>query len=213
MSYLETWVDDDAGGGGPGDTAPPVIVKDSPTDFDTDPGVAATEPIVIDITDETGLSFFAITRGATLVYSGTGVSGSFQPGYSASSITPVVGGYRLSVVPVPSWGSGTVTLVVSAVDTGGNLTTVTVSLPLPPGAESGLPGFFRDNVWRWRRRLNRQKCSVISVAIDDRYAPNAGFTLTAISVEAGRKRGMDRAPWRGGGYTNSSGSGTSGNGR
>ena len=75
----------------------------------------------------------------------------------------------------------------------------------------GSPDVFRtlrDRVWRWRRRLMRQKCSVISVAIDDNYTNGEGFTLTALALELAKKKGLDRSPWRGGTYSNTSGNGT-----
>jgi hypothetical protein len=74
-------------------------------------------------------------------------------------------------------------------------------------------GFFRDAVWRWRRRLQRQKCSVISIAIDDNYTDGEGFVLTALALEIGRKQGLDRIPWRGGSSTTPHGTNDSGNGR
>lgn len=67
----------------------------------------------------------------------------------------------------------------------------------------------RDRVWRARRRLLRQKCSVISIAIDDNYTDGEGFTLTALALELAKKKGLDRSPWRGGTYTNTGGSGSS----
>jgi hypothetical protein len=70
------------------------------------------------------------------------------------------------------------------------------------------PWMFRDSVWRWRRRLSRQKCSVISVAIDDNYSPGEGFVLTALALELGMKPGLDRVPWHGGTTVNQQGSGS-----
>jgi hypothetical protein len=67
---------------------------------------------------------------------------------------------------------------------------------------------FRDSTWPWRRRLHRQKCSVVSVAVDDNYTDGEGFTLTALALELAKKPGLDRSPWRGGTYTNTSGSGS-----
>lgn len=75
-----------------------------------------------------------------------------------------------------------------------------------------LSTWFRDSVWRWRRRPSRQKCSVISVAIDDAYSPGPGFVLTALGLEIGRKPGLDRVPWRNGTSTTPSGSGSNSDG-
>lgn len=68
---------------------------------------------------------------------------------------------------------------------------------------------FRDSVWPWRRRLARQKCSVISIAIDDNSTNGEGFTLTALALELAKKKGLDRSPWRGGTYSNTGASGSS----
>ncbi len=77
------------------------------------------------------------------------------------------------------------------------------------GDNSSLPGVsFKDSTWPWRRRLLRQKCSVISVAIDDNYTNGEGFTLTALALELKPKKGLQRTPWLGGTYTNTGGSGT-----
>jgi hypothetical protein len=73
------------------------------------------------------------------------------------------------------------------------------------------PYEFRDSVWEWRRRLARQKCSVISVAIDDNYSDGPGFVLTALYLELGQKQGPNRSPWRGG-NASSDGSDFSGGG-
>lgn len=67
---------------------------------------------------------------------------------------------------------------------------------------------FRDSTWPWRRRPARQKCSVISIAIDDNYTSGEGFTLTALCLEIARKPGLDRTPWSGGTYSNAGGSGS-----
>lgn len=71
----------------------------------------------------------------------------------------------------------------------------------------------RDAVWRWRRRLQRQKCSVISIQLDDDYSDGPGFTLTAIALEIGKKPGLDRIPWRGGVSSTPAGQVTIKNGR
>ena len=71
----------------------------------------------------------------------------------------------------------------------------------------------RDSVWRWRRRLNRQKCSVLSISLDDNYSDGPGFTLTAIGLDIGKKSGLDRMPWRGGTSVTAQGTTTIRNGK
>lgn len=78
-----------------------------------------------------------------------------------------------------------------------------------PFGSSDTYRILRDSVWRIRRRLSRQKCSVISIAIDDNYTDGEAFTLTALGLELAKKPGLDRMPWRGGSYTNTGGSGSS----
>lgn len=55
-----------------------------------------------------------------------------------------------------------------------------------------------DSVWRFRRRPNRQKCSVFSIAISDLGSTNAGFVLTVLGLEIAKKTGLDRIPAAGG---------------
>jgi len=57
---------------------------------------------------------------------------------------------------------------------------------------SGL--YFRDNVFKFRRRPQRQKCSVFSIEFSDQGATNAGFVPVALGLELGQKPGLDRIP-------------------
>jgi hypothetical protein len=52
--------------------------------------------------------------------------------------------------------------------------------------------------WEWRRRLSRQKCSVVSVEISDNGPDDESFTLTGLTLELGYKRGLSRIPWKSG---------------
>jgi hypothetical protein len=52
-------------------------------------------------------------------------------------------------------------------------------------------GFIRDSIWRWRRRVSRQKCSSLSVEVV--YTGSGkGPVHTAILFEVGTKQGIDR---------------------
>ena len=203
------------------DITPPEIDLVSPEDFSETFATATATPVVLDVTDASpGL------RTVTIFASGSGLtgvqtvyySGAYTPSFSSSSSTTAIsGGTRFSVLPERGWSGGTLTLTVEAVDQDGNHSEETFTWSITSQAaavSSGSPGYpFRDSVWRWRRRLARQKCSVISVAIEDSYSPNAGFTLTALALEVGRKPGLDRTPWRGGTFTNRSGSGNTSDGQ
>lgn len=60
-----------------------------------------------------------------------------------------------------------------------------------PTGHSGL--WFRDNVFRVRRRLARQKCSVFSIEYSD-LGSDANFAPTVLALELGSKTGLDRIP-------------------
>lgn len=60
-----------------------------------------------------------------------------------------------------------------------------------PAGLSGL--WFRDNVFRFRRRTARQKCSVVSIELSD-LGSNCEFAPVAIALELGQKPGLDRIP-------------------
>ncbi|HEY6021369.1 MAG TPA: hypothetical protein VIY48_16135, partial [Candidatus Paceibacterota bacterium] len=54
--------------------------------------------------------------------------------------------------------------------------------------------WFRNGVYRTRRRPKRQKCSVVSFEFSDNSAPNDSFIPVALGIELGRKTGLDRIP-------------------
>lgn len=58
-----------------------------------------------------------------------------------------------------------------------------------PDGQSGL--WFRDGVFRLRRRFARQKCSVFSVEFSDQSG-TASFAPTVLALELGLKQGLDR---------------------
>lgn len=214
MGYFEGWFDAD---GDSGDTTAPTITKITPASFDPVYSVARVEPVVVDITDASpGLALISVITGSSVIYFGT-PTGAYGSSYlTTSTITAISNGYRLSILPIAGWSAGALTIVVTAMDGDGNASSLTISLTVPAAAadtEDASPQDFRDSVWRWRRRLRRQKCSVISVAIDDNYSNGPGFVLTALSLELGKKRGLDRVPWRAGTTINTHGSSDIGNGR
>jgi hypothetical protein len=57
------------------------------------------------------------------------------------------------------------------------------------GSGSGL--WFRDGVFRFRRRFDRQKCSVFAIEFSDQGS-NASFTPVVLALELGLKPGLDR---------------------
>jgi hypothetical protein len=59
------------------------------------------------------------------------------------------------------------------------------------GDASGTLLYARDNLWRWRHRLARQKASCISIEIIYN-GPDKGPVHTALGFEIGRKGGLDR---------------------
>lgn len=60
-----------------------------------------------------------------------------------------------------------------------------------PDGQSGL--WFRDGVFRLRRRFARQKCSVFSIEFSD-LSSDANFAPTVLALELGSKTGLDRIP-------------------
>lgn len=227
MAYFNDWIDPPLGGTDLAgyfadwfdtiesviaDTTPPVINLISPTEFG-DYSSARTTPVVIEVTDQVpGLRLVSILvsgagfTGTVVVY----YDGSFFSPFTSSTDANISLGKQFSLLPENGWSPGTLEIVVTAVDQDGNLAAETFEWVISQTqvSQADNPGYpFRDSTWRWRRRLNKQKCSVISVAIDDDYTEGPGFTLTALSLEIGRKPGLDRVPWRGGKYTNRSGSG------
>jgi hypothetical protein len=190
----------------------PTITFVSPDEFSDQYAIARTTPVVVDVTyvgPGAGLSQITITHHDTVVYFGS-PGGSLEDGYEGSVVV-ITDGYRFSFYPEDGWSPVADSFVVVAYASEVP-SEYTASLTLP-AFDLGSPQDFRDAVWRWRRRLRRQKCSVISVAIDDNYSNGPGFVLTALSLEIGRKTGLDRVPWRGGSTTNTHGSSDIGNGR
>lgn len=197
------------------DSVVPTVSLVSPTEFDDDYDIASVTPVVFEITDALpGL------RTATVFVTGPGFEG-VQAAYyndalvtpftSDSTVTAITGGLSFSLLPANGWSPGTLTIIVEAVDQDGNhiLESFDWLIPLPAAiasAAEGNAGYpFRDSTWRWKRRLNKQKCSVVSVAIEDSGSDGPGFVLTALALEIRRKSGLDRIPWRGGTVTNRAG--------
>lgn len=221
MGFFGAYFGADPGGGGGGDP-PPVITlvsPSSPSGFSATYTTARATPVVIDIVDTTNdIGYIAVLarlpgEAYHLVVQGD-ITADYEAEYdSASTVTAITDGMRLSILPDGKWPPGALSLLVIAVgDTGSEANdTFTWIIQAPAQTESSAD--VRDSVWRWRRRLNKQKCSVISVAIDDNYSDGPGFTLTALALEIGRKPGLDRIAWRGGSNTNTSGSGDINNGR
>lgn len=199
------------------DAVAPLIELVSPVTFDADFDVASITPVVINVTDlAPGLELVTISvSGAG--FSGTQVvyaNGSFVSPFTAGTAETITNGLQFSFKPSTGWAAGELNVSVVAVDGNGNLSSYAATWDIAAGTPAEYDGAapFRDSVWRWRRRLARQKCSVISVAIDDNYTPGPGFTLTALALEVGRRSGLDRIPWRNGTSTNTSGSGTNSDG-
>jgi hypothetical protein len=59
------------------------------------------------------------------------------------------------------------------------------------GGSSTTTLYPKDNIWRWRHRLSKQKCSCISVEVEYN-GPDKGPVHTALLLEIGRKTGLDR---------------------
>lgn len=66
------------------------------------------------------------------------------------------------------------------------------------GDTSAVGHSLKDSTWEWVRRPSRQKCGVLSIAIDDNGTSGPGFVLTAIGLELRKKPGLNRIPERGG---------------
>lgn len=206
MTYFDGWFDPDVAV----DTVAPTITLISPPE----PDLETSDSIVIDVTDASGLG------PVTILITGTGFSGT-QVVYTGSTfVSPFTSGVRATIADgyrftfSTTWLAGEISVSVLAVDTDGNFATDTFTwdIEAPAPGDDLTPQPFRDSVWRWRRRLNRQKCSVISVAIDDAYTAGPGFTLTALALELGRKSGLDRVPWRNGTHVNPTDSGSNSDG-
>lgn len=60
------------------------------------------------------------------------------------------------------------------------------------GVETNL--YFEDRVFRFRKRPQRQKCSVFSIEFSDQSAPHSGFVPVVVALELGLKQGLDRIP-------------------
>lgn len=215
MSYFFDWFDPEETAGL--DEVAPVITLVSPEEFDGDFAVATVTPIIITVTDaDPGLGLVTILvsgagfSGTQLVYA----NGAFVSPFTASTASNITNGTTFSFKPAGGWEAGELEVTVIAMDGNGNMATYTNTWTVVPAEASSFNGAapFRDSVWRWRRRLARQKCSVISVAIEDDYSDGPGFTLTALALELAKKPGLDRIPWRDGTYTIPSGSGTNSDG-
>ncbi len=59
--------------------------------------------------------------------------------------------------------------------------------------ELGASLWFRDGVFRFRKRPHRQKCSVFSVEFSDQGADGPGFEPVVLALELSRKPGLDRS--------------------
>lgn len=64
------------------------------------------------------------------------------------------------------------------------------------GDTSALVGNIEDSTWDWVRRPSRQKCSVISIALEDVNTDGPGFVLSAFTLELAKKQGLNRTPER-----------------
>lgn len=205
MTFFDGWWDPAT----TGDTTGPTITLIDPPEPDLEPG----DSVVIDITDSGGFSQI------TILARGAGITGT-QAVYTAGAyVTPFAGtaaaitdGFRFTFSPSSGWQAGEIDIIVIAIDASGNLTSDVFEWDVELATDSTGYTPFRDAVWRWRRRLHRQKCSVISVAIDDAYSPGPGFVLTALALEVAIKPGLDRVPWRDGTSTNPGNSGSNSDG-
>lgn len=202
MTFFDGWFDPEI----TVSTTAPVITLVSPAEGD----IENDDTITIDVTDDSGFGLITIVvagagiTGHQVVYTGS----AFVAPYTTGVRSTITDGYRFAFTG--PWATGELEVSVYATDFYGNFATDTFSwtVEAPEAGDDLSPQPFRDSVWRWRRRLNRQKCSVISVAIDDAYTPGPGFTLTALALEIARKPGLDRVVWRNGTGTNPTGSGS-----
>ena len=140
------------------DTGPPMIAIISPS-TDTTPGApggfaadyptASTTPIIVEITDDTGIDVALITElgspDEVVVFREANFRGRFVMG---STQIPIIGGSRLEMVEVEGWAAATdptmkrtITLTFAVVDTVGNAVLETHSWILPAKNTSPpLPG-------------------------------------------------------------------------
>lgn len=79
-------------------------------------------------------------------------------------------------------------------DTYGSLTWGSGSWGDASNVNGGDDLWFRNGVYRDRRRPKIQKCSVFSVELSDMSAPNNSFIPIALGFEVGKKNGLDRIP-------------------
>lgn len=79
-------------------------------------------------------------------------------------------------------------------DTYGSLTWGSGSWGDSGNVNGGDDLWFRNGVYRDRRRPKIQKCSVFSVELSDMSAPNNSFIPIALGFEVGKKNGLDRIP-------------------
>lgn len=147
FSDQDAWEDVEAmlyategGGGGPIDTAPPVINSWSPTPSSS---IARADLVAVDVTDETALGPVTISAeladGTVLtVYQDGAFVGLFAAGSSQSGDTWTI------EHDAPGWPSSSVDIHVLAVDAAGNTATATASFtvtdpPAPPSFGSFSP--------------------------------------------------------------------------
>lgn len=64
------------------------------------------------------------------------------------------------------------------------------------GDTSGTTSNPEDLTWDWVRRPSRQKCNVVSLALEDVATDGPGFELSAFVLELARKPGTNRGPER-----------------
>jgi hypothetical protein len=64
------------------------------------------------------------------------------------------------------------------------------------GDSSGTGFAHNDSVWRWVRRLSRQKCNAVSIEISFNSADGLGAVPTVIMLEVGNRNTLDKVPTR-----------------
>lgn len=135
------------------DTGPPMIAIISPTPS-TDPGeaggfaadfpTASTTPIIVEITDDTGIDVALITELGTsdevVVFRASNFRGRFV---ASSNQVPITGGARLEMIEAGGWAPATdpsqkrtITMTFAVVDTVGNAVLETHSWILPAKTNS-----------------------------------------------------------------------------